>query len=59
MGKCDVNNVKMNTNHTPIPSFCSSSSKIRKEENLNKRCYYTTFAGDVIALSMYNKPLNL
>jgi len=25
------NDTKLNTNHTPKPSFCSSSSKISKE----------------------------
>ena len=28
------NDAKMNNNHTPIPSFCSSPSKKRKKEKI-------------------------
>ena len=42
------------TNHTPTLIFLLVPSKTK-----NYRYYYTTFAGDAIALSMCNKPLNL
>jgi len=43
----------LETNHIPNLSFA------RPEQNKNQENYYTSFAGDVIALSMCNKPLNL
>ena len=43
----------LETNHTPTLIFSSFRAK-QKQEN-----YYTTFAGDAIALSMCNKPLSL
>ena len=43
----------LETNHTPHLSFA------HPEQNKNQENYYTTFASDAIALSMYNKPLNL
>ena len=53
-----VKYAKLNHNHTPILILLLVPSKTRKEK-LYYKCYYTTFAGDAIALSMCNKPLNL
>jgi len=43
---------------TPHTYLLLVLSKTRKEK-LYYKCYYTTFAGDAIALSVCNKPLNL
>ena len=45
------------TNHTPTLILLLVPSKTKKKSKLP--IYYTTFAGDAIALSMCNKPLNL
>ena len=48
------------TNHTPTLILLLVPSKTKKRKRKTKlQVYYTTFAGDAIALSMCNKPLNL
>jgi len=47
-------------NHTPTLILLLVPSKTKKrKEKLSYQFYYTTFAGDAIALSVCNKPLNL
>ena len=59
-GDYDVKYAILDTNHTPTLILLLVPSKTKKrKENLNYQFYYTTFAGDAIALSMCNKPLNL
>ena len=53
-----VKYAKLNNNHTPTLILLLVPSKIRKEK-LYYQFYYTTFAGDAIALSVCNKLLNL
>jgi len=53
-----VKYAKLDNNHTPTLILLLVPSKTRKEK-LYYQFYYTTFAGDAIALSVCNKPLNL
>ena len=48
----------LDTNHTPTLILLLVPSKTKKRKTILP-CYYTTFAGDVIALSVCNKTLNL
>ena len=51
---------ELDTNHTLTLNFCSSGAKQEKEKGKTKlQCYYTTFTGDAIALSVRDKLLNL
>ena len=59
-GDYDVKYTILCTNHTPTLILLLVPSKTKKrKENPNYQFYYTTFAGDAIALSTCNKPLNL
>ena len=51
-------NAKFDTNYTPTLILLLVQSKTKKKK-LYYKCYYIMFAGDAIALSMCNKPLNL
>ena len=53
-----VKYAKLNTNHTPTLILLLVPSKTKKRKTILP-IYYTTFAGDAIALSVCNKPLNL
>ena len=52
-----VKYAKLNINHTPTLILLLVPSKTKRKTILP--IYYTTFAGDAIALSVCNKPLNL
>ena len=57
-GDYDVKYAILCTNHTPTLILLLVPSKTKKRKTILP-VYYTTFAGDAIALSVCNKPLNL
>ena len=58
-GSYDVKYAILSTNHTPTLILLLVPSKTKKKKNYTTNFIYPTFAGDAIALSMCNKPLNL
>ena len=59
-GDNDVKYAILDTNHTPTLILLLVPSKNKEKKRKSKLpVYYTTFAGNAIALSVCNKPLNL